>query len=327
LPREKIYIDIDYVTVQGFVMTQDKPGTTTLDKFVNCFNNTNCSVVDNVISGGFEEGVKGYHAKNMVVANNVISGMVHEGIDVMDASGMVVRDNHVYDVGRVGVMVKGGARNAQIYNNWVQAKTRPMDVAMGVGGVSCAGCAYSTSGYEAYNTVAWNNIVSSDVKGNIRIGLMLQGTIDSAFLNNVVLGAKIALDTHRGGDPNGVGGTPWTAASVRPTFKNNILADCTVSATQFVGGESTRLVDYNLVSNCPAPPVQAHGAIGDPKFVNRASDWHLQPGSAAIGRGVAITAWPSYSDSRTPASPASNLTADRDGQPRSTPWDIGAYGH
>jgi hypothetical protein len=56
------------------------------------------------------------------------------------------------------------------------------------------------------------------------------------------------------------------------------------------------------------------GQFADPLFFSATSDWHIQPGSAAINNGTTL----------------SEVTTDFDGRPRPTPgqgYDIGAYQH
>jgi hypothetical protein len=57
-----------------------------------------------------------------------------------------------------------------------------------------------------------------------------------------------------------------------------------------------------------AAPVTNYGTIANPRFVS-ATDYHLQNGSPAVGRGIAIA----------------GLTTDFDGAPRAKPPAIGAY--
>jgi hypothetical protein len=62
----------------------------------------------------------------------------------------------------------------------------------------------------------------------------------------------------------------------------------------------------------------AHPVVGDPMFVDPLADWHLRPGSSASGSGTVPT-----TTSTTGSSV--NLAFSRDGQPRSTPWNLGEY--
>ena len=333
LPNEKIYITIDYVTIQDFEITATAPGTTTLDKLVNCYGNTHCSMIGNLAHGVYEECFKAFDSSYLLIEGNTCYNVTHEGIDVLNSYEGVIRNNYIYDVGRIGILAKGGVRNYQVYNNLVQSKTKYMDDSgIALGGVSGSSSVYdfSSNGHEAYNSVAWNNIILSDTPGNINYGMRLMGSITSAAVNNVVIGARTGLNIAMGGDPSnacgsGNGCVAWTATSVNPTYKNNSITDCTVAATRFNGLEAGSNVDYNLFNNCPTAPTQAHGVTGDPLFVNRLTDWHLLPGSPAIGTGVVLSPFTTYTDANTPVSPAIDVSKDREGKTRTAPWEIGVY--
>jgi hypothetical protein len=75
--------------------------------------------------------------------------------------------------------------------------------------------------------------------------------------------------------------------------------------------------DFNSCSNAPA---QANAVVGNPMLVNPASDWHLQAGSPAIHTGTAITFY-GYDGANI------DVSHDKDGVTRSTPWTLGIYNY
>jgi chitodextrinase len=201
-------------------------------------------------------------------------------------------------------------RNTEIYNNIVYVPETTMGIVIG-------GCCPGPfvwdipSNIQAYNTVAYNNVVIGLGNGSGN-GIGMWSAKDSSIYNNVVINAKLYLD-------NGGSG----AFPVNPTFKNNIVS-CNGHA--LYGGSNggwsytgTMTFDYNNIHNCTGSvPSQAHAITGDPNFVNWASDWHLQAGSPAIGAGTPVT-MTGYNGE------AISVSMDRAGLVRAVPWDLGIY--
>ncbi len=218
--------------------------------------------------------------------------------------GTIFRNNIVRPLrGRYGIAIigKGGVRDFQVYNNIIYIDSGHEGIALG--GYSC--CLYDGSGYEAFNSVAYNNVIITLV-GGATASLVMYGAKDSAFINNVLVGGYINFAA------DAAGGIPHN-----PTIKNNII-DCR-GASLINGNFSGPLAaDYNLTQNCSGVPSQAHSITGDPRFVDPQSDWHLQAGSPAIGAGTPVT-FVGY------AGQTIDVSQDKDGLVRATPVDLGVY--
>ena len=91
------------------------------------------------------------------------------------------------------------------------------------------------------------------------------------------------------------------------TVKNNIFYKSSGSSTELEAGGTTTH-DYNLFYNCTGGS-EAHGITSqNPNFVS-SSDFHLQPGSPAIGAGIAIP----------------EVTSDYEGIAYGNPPNMGCY--
>jgi hypothetical protein len=312
-----------YVTIQGFDITQDRRGTTWADKLVECWAGADhCTVVGNRIHGAMQT-FKTWNSAHVVLRGNILYD-TEIGAGAFNAQSPSFRRNHIRGFTMDGIQTKGGTRDARVVGNYVHtAATGGTVSGITLGGSSCgstdtASCGvYDSSGYEGYKNVAWNNVVVSEVVGGLPIGLLIQGCDGCGFFNNVVIGAQNGLETRKG--PGLATGWDWDVLTNNPRFENNIVVDCVYDATKFRDVQGTVVSDYNLYSNCPDPPAEAHGVVGDPRFVDKSRDWHLQPDSPAIGRGTVV----SFVGFNGVAIRV--IAVDRDGATRQVPWNIGAY--
>ena len=75
---------------------------------------------------------------------------------------------------------------------------------------------------------------------------------------------------------------------------NNIVNDSPGGNSDVMGNvtafSGTNTINYNNFFGYSAPTAQSNAVIGDPLFVNIASDWHLQTGSPGIRKGTVVTA-------------------------------------
>ncbi|MBI2443195.1 MAG: right-handed parallel beta-helix repeat-containing protein [Candidatus Levybacteria bacterium] len=314
-----------YITIADFEITQTTRGSSSSDKLIDFSTGSDYGVISgNKIHNAFEDLIKMYDADFGIIEGNELSDSTREGIDFMIGNGVIIRNNVLRNTSRQALMVKGGARNAQVYNNTIIQDTGTMYVAIGLGGSSDNIYAYDDSGYEGYHQVAFNNVVVARSPGVIQEALKMEGCDTCAHFNNVVVGADKAIVVTKG--PGLSKNWTWDVLSRDPVFKNNIIMDCRVS-TRYIPDtiQGTLTIDYNLIYNCPSPPTQVHGVSSDPKFVNKLSDWHLQASSPAIGKGEVIAPFPTFSDANTPLTPPVNTAFDVTGAVRTDPWDMGIY--
>jgi hypothetical protein len=230
------------------------------------------------------------------------------GIEAFDAYGAVVRNNLIVggDAWGSSLVAKGGVRNFQAYNNIVRVRSVG-GVGLVLGGITGTQWLYdSSSGMEAYNSVAYNNVVINE-SGGAADALGMMGAQDSALFNNVVIGGALML---RPG---------YTATQcANPVIKNNIFVCSGAEARGGWAYSGTLGLDYNNFYDCADVPKQQHAILGNPMFVDPRSDWHLRPGSPAIQKGTAITVTGFNGEVLA-------VNKDKDGKVRTVPWDLGIY--
>ena len=314
-PHEKILIRQHYVTIQDFEITQNVKGGN--DHLTYAYiGSSHVSIIGNKMHNAGTDCVKGFQTQYLVVRGNLCYDTSSEGIDVLNSYDVTIADNEVWDVANNGILMKGGIRDAKIFNNYVHGTIGAHAIA--IGGHSCTTCSLDpVAGYEAYNSVVYNNIVLSDPPGQITWGLAMIGARDTSITNNVVVGTDYGLFVV---SPNNTSvGWGWNPLNKNAVIENNIFQGCTVGSASIGGLEGTFTHDYNTYFNCASPPSQAHGSTADPLFVDARRDWKLRQGSPSATTGVPIA--PRQGFLGVPI----DVSQDRDGFPRNAPWDRGAY--
>ncbi len=335
----KLAIANSYWTVQGFEFTENGKGTDTNDVLVftdGVYYNpshapaTHVRILDNTAHGAFEKCYKFYQAHDALIDGNVCYDITHDGIDVVQSDRVQISNNEIYHVGRTGIFEKGGSRSPRVFGNYVHEDGAyssgypgsPIGIELGDETDANASLCSSTSCYEEWNGVAYDNVVVSNPAGHISYGLAFWACKDCAFYNNVVVGAQTGLLARDSIDTRNPYGSNWAwdPQTTNPRFIDNIVANATQNAIeqQNVAGLFTH--DYNLWYNTPNAPSEAHGVYADPHFVDPSGDWRLQAGSPAIGAGT-TTSFTGYFGEPI------DVSYDRAGVSRSTPWDIGAYAY
>ena len=319
--RPAISIDKSYITIEDLriSVSPNNSGSTT-------YSSKNASVrawntLDPSVSNP-STGTQGFTARGLLVDATSASRdtgiktnqdfsviencVVHNEIETVNTNGTIIRNNTVYDGGPYGTYIlgKGGTRNLEIYNNVVHM-TRP-GAGILLGGATGIQWAFDPStGVEIYNSVAYNNVVLNET-GDSSQGLFgIRGAQDSAFVNNVGVGGQLFLGL--GGASNG---------NTNPVFQNNILVGTGGSATGGWDGywSGSLTVDHNNFYNYGSAPSQAHPITGNPLLT---ADWHLQPGSPALG----TAGWVSVAGFN---SSSLDVTLNKDGVSR-TIWNAGIY--
>jgi hypothetical protein len=239
-----------------------------------------------------------------VIENNI----VHHQLEPFNTNGTIVRNNVLYGG---GIIVKGGSRNTQVYNNIVHFLDNSRDYGVLLGGLTGLQWMFDgPTGWEAYNAVAYNNIVLNE-SGSTSVGLYgLRGCQNCTIVNNVGIGGHVYMQY------GGMSGLK----NQNPTFHNNII---TCNGSNALGSwdtywSGTITIDYNNFFNCSGAPGQGHAVVGDPKFVDPTSDWHLQSGSIAIGAGVKVNVVGFNAETI-------DISTDKDGNIRIVPWNLGIY--
>jgi hypothetical protein len=271
---------------------------------------------------GREIGIK-IHPDFSIIENNEIS----PNIETMTGFGIIVRGNIITDPGHAGndmIHGKGGVRNLQVYNNVVLGHTGAGRGIFLGGNASPpahfddstrSGCV-ECNNIEAYNSIAYNNVVVGDGGGDTaNFGIV--GGKDCALVNNVSIGGSFWFG------PGSDSGTPRVTA-INPLVQNNIMS-CKGSPANIgwsYTGKAT--VSNNLLFGCSGTLAQSNGVSGDPRLVNVASDWHLLTGSPAIGAGVMLPTFPGYGGTTITLDLAyEGYAVSTLG--RTSPWNLGIY--
>jgi hypothetical protein len=324
------YINQSWIVMDGFKMTVSGfCGTlTSMDAGIRCWPG---SVGTSTTSPN--TGLAGCTIRNVYIGPNRTSGIKanqdyalvedsesYSGLEAMSGQGIIFRRNIVWagDGWNDSVTSKIGTRNFRAYDNLIyHTSSGGRGLVLGGNSTNVSSFWDQAAEVEAYNAVAYNNIVVMGGNAN-RAGIGMVSCNDCLVANNVVINGGIW--SAGGGDPGQLRPVPKN-----PTWLNNIV-DCGGGAWNdgwALGG--TLNVDYNLFFNCSGSPSQAHPRSGDPLFVNRMSDWHLQAGSPAGGAGLAIGSWPKYSGPNANDTGTMSLATSRDGTTRVAPWNLGTY--
>lgn len=332
LPTTKLMIrGTPYITLQDFDITQNTRGINTGDILVSVREGADhVQIIGNKFSKAFEEGVKGYLVHDLLVEGNIISDMTHEAVDFVNVHSSTIRNNDISEIGRVGLLAKGGSSDIQIYNNTIRNRTVNMFLgAIYLGGQtdSVSTLDSSVNGYEAWNLAAYNNIIiAEEVNGASTIdkGIIFMGSKDSAAYNNIISGANygVYLEAPVNTIPNV--DWDWNPDNVNPVFMNNIILNSSKEAVKLAGSKMPINLahDYNLYDGNAGMngSGELHGVYADPYIASLSEgDWHLKEGSPAIGAGKAIPGFV------LKAGQTIDISADYDGLSRGTVWDLGVY--
>ena len=276
-----------------------------------------CITVRNVYIApipGFQVGIKINQDQSLIENNEV-----HSSLEALNSEGSIFRGNTMYesDAGGDTFSCKGGARNCQFYNNILHKTKNGEGILLG-GASGIANDWDPSTAFECYNCIAYNNVVINEFLSDTQPALLgMRACSNCSIFNNVVMGGQLFM-----GPSNG-------ANNANPTFKNNIVT-CgpNGAATSSFNGWATWVtgtltVDFNDFFSCTSGiPSQVHPITGDPKFVNSASDWHLQAGSPAIDAGTPITNIAKYGGGTFSGL---NLTMSGVLRPVGSNWDLGVY--
>ena len=252
-----------------------------------------------------------------LIENNII----HRSVELMWNDNNVLRNNQIYaDSGSdPAVVLKGGLRNALVYNNTIHLLSNDQRGII-MGGCSCPTCHFDpATQYEVYNSVAFNNVIINEAgTSNGAAGLVFRGTSNSYLFNNVVINMNpAAFEVALGGSCGS-----FTVSNDNPTMLNNIFTGNNLfSVNAFTNFTGTKTIDYNdFYQFTSGVPTQTHPITGNPLFVNPASDWHLQSGSPGINSGTVVTA-----NKYGGGTHVVNFDAGGTARPVGLTWDLGVW--
>jgi len=316
---------IDYVTVQDFEFTQEVKSTSnTQDIFVRS-DADYTNIIGNKFYNVYEEGIKLYDSHYTVIDGNTIIEPNHEGMDIFNCNGVIMRNNVVLNAGRTGFMVKGNARNCQIYNNYVYQDSVVMmsgGSAIGVGGSSDN---YSPNwiekgvGFENYYSAVYNNVVHCKTPGSITHGIAFISAKGGKVFNNLVIGCENGITTTA---TDGMAkGWEWDPPVIDPMIKNNIIIDCVKGLSFSSPPTGNADIENNIFYGC-VNGKSIGGKVCNPMLVDAdGGNYHLMDNSPALDKGVTIPSEYEGFDGEI----VKIKMIDYGENPRSGKWDIGIY--
>ncbi len=318
--QEKEFIEIKYLEITQEERSYEK----TTDIFIRVTKSKDCSFIENKIYFCLEEGIKiSGDSKNMLIDGNEISDTQHEGIDVLNVENVIIRNNIVEEVERVGIMVKGGARNVQVYNNIVRNRSKTMrGYGFTIGGETNNTSPYdiTNKGYEAYNVFVWNNVIIAQSPGQISNGIAFIGAKDCHVYNNVIIGTNNGI--YFSSPPGIKNGWYWDPVVENPVIKNNIIMNIAKDAFFFKDQPVNLQSDYNLFYNVLGnEPMEPNSIYADPLFIDIYNNWRTQSSSPAIGSGKKLpTTFKGFNEIDI------NIKFSTfDSEIRKSPWSMGIY--
>lgn len=232
----------------------------------------------------------------------------YSGLEALNSYGNIFRNNLVIggDAWGSSLLAKGGARNFEAYNNVVYVKS-VWGKGVILGGSTGTQWLYDPpSGVEAYNSVAYNNVIINE-SGGYAEALGMRGAKDSFIFNNVVIGGFLTIAPGYAG-----------VLSINPTIKNNIIMCLNGNLYSELTYTGTLSLDYNNFFKCNNSSTQIHPISGDPLFVDIKSDWRLNANSPAINSGTIVNPIGFKGESF-------KVNIDKNGKNRTPPWDLGVY--
>jgi len=137
----------------------------------------------------YEEGLKVSQSNDVVCNNNIFENFNHEGVDYLNVKNGVICNNKILEVGRVGIMVKGGSQDILVSNNNIyNSKKIMIEAGITVGGMTNITSTrnYKRGSFEAYSVYALNNNIQSINNGVIRRGIAFYGANESYAVNNII---------------------------------------------------------------------------------------------------------------------------------------------
>lgn len=122
---------------------------------------------------------------------------IHSSLEAFNNTDTVFRNNTIYggDAWGDSIYGKGGVRNLQLYNNTVHMQD-PNGRGLFLGGNSGTSYVYDPStGYEAYNSIAYDNTIINETGNGRAMTLGLVGTMTSTLQNNVLINGGQVFQT------------------------------------------------------------------------------------------------------------------------------------
>ena len=142
----------------------------------------NILVIDNVIHGTSEVGIKISQANNVQVIGNTVYNVGTEGIDFVAVVDAVVAYNEVSNARSTaaGIVAKSGSTNIAIHHNYVHDIPNGDGISIGGQGATSAALRPGYMDWQAKNVVVSDNYVERVEQNPV----IVKGGIDSKIINN-----------------------------------------------------------------------------------------------------------------------------------------------
>lgn len=330
----------NYVTVNGFQITYSNAGAFGIEvtgSYVTISNNrinytatsaggndpiavligypptypTGVTVSGNYVTGKYIHNAFRCYATNSLFENNEVEGIGGDFAYIWGHDN-TFRSNYYHGVVDNGTGVHPDF--FQTYGDGEPSYNIVIERNLGIDQGFCQPCNLSIDGQSNVHDWVFRDNVFVNFAGACNVGIP-----NVSFYNNTFYNCNTVNNDHCIGFFEGTPSSGFYGPG--GIVKNNIFIGSTRNNAGWYSGsgQSVPTADYNYVAGLPPGFAaktgfsEAHGINGgDPKFANLAAwDFHLQQGSPAIDKGVAL----------------SGFNYDRDGvsKPQGSAWDIGAY--
>jgi len=147
-------------------------------------------------SNSYEEGLKVSKSSHIKVYDNDFYNFSHEAIDFLNVQNSIIYKNRIRNIGRVGIMVKGGSESVVIVMNKIWNTDIFMNTAaITIGGMTDKNSArnYRKGSFEAYYIYAIHNEIDGNQQ-RINTGIAFFGAKDSFSLGNKIKSTKYGIE-------------------------------------------------------------------------------------------------------------------------------------
>lgn len=233
-----------------------------------------------IYSGASEKNALWIVASTLKISNNIIRGAALAGIEVRESPNAVIENNIITANKKSGIFMHSNSKVKVVGNEITNNGLSGMEIKSSEGAVEDNVIASNKTSGLFINDGARGSLFKNRIVNNGLNGVSIKDNSNLNIINNVILGNAA------------VGILVYNAAA--PIVKNNIIIKNQKGisagnvqgqldgkpAVSFNDVWNNSLMNYEVISK-PATDISL-----DPLFVDEAkSDYHLRPGSPAIGAG------------------------------------------
>jgi len=281
--------DADYITIKGLCIKQKNEKDGEIPALIKC-NGKSFSLINNeIMAQGTAVEVKSTENAN-IKENNFTGG---EHAVVMDKSENVVVEKNSFTSQIKGSILSTDSKKTQIFNNTFNAEASDE--------------AFIKLGEDTCDSAIWNNVFSAQETEAAAEALLLNGTKNSHFYNNIVNKTN--------------GGIKFVGENSGVVSKNNIFAECSDNTYLLENRPAGFETDHNCYYLTYPEVKEKNSRFDNPYFISTGSDWRLMEDSPAASIGEQLQTEILCTD----GSILSLDMRDINGNARGEKWNPGIY--